>query len=297
VEPDAAAPLQAADAPASAPPPSEESAPVAAAEAAAQENAFMNAIIRGATADAANGATLNQDDGADGAEADDDANGEPARSQRDAKPDGQQLGRRSRRAEEAAQRLAALEAENEQLKAQLAPPIPQDASEQERAAILASEDRYRRLLAKPDDDADWSQDDYVWLQDEKRKRALLPDVTRHFETVIEQERRLARESVEREQAAFWAQVGNDLASAADLPGVDLEALKKAPTFADRDRMVYAAATARRDGEIKALREELADAKRQLLGIVRPPLNGGRSAPGRTYDENGFMNSLIRGGTA
>ena len=46
MEPDAAAPLQAADAEASATATSEESAPAAAAEAAAQENAFMNAIIR-----------------------------------------------------------------------------------------------------------------------------------------------------------------------------------------------------------------------------------------------------------
>ena len=84
-------------------------------------------------------------------------------------------------------------------------------------------------------------------------------------------------AVEQERQAFWASVGQDLASAAELPG-SIRSPQKAPTFADRDRMVYAAATARRDGEIKALREELADAKRQLLGIVRPPLNGGRSAP-------------------
>lgn len=293
MEPDAAAPLQAADAEASATAPSEESAPAAAAEAAAQENAFMNAIIRGATADVvAAGASKPDDAGADDfePEAADGASAAPG-PQPDAgvKPPAERLTRRGAAAE-----IERLNARIAELEASTAPPVPLDASEQERQAILDAEDRYRRLLAKPDDDPDWNQDDYVWLQDEKRKRALLPDVTRHYETVIERERRLAQMAVEQERQAFWASVGQDLASAAELPGVDLEALKKAPTFADRDRMVYAAATARRDGEIKALREELADAKRQLLGIVRPPLNGGRSAPGRTYDENGFMNGLIRG---
>ena len=293
MEPDAAAPLQAADAEASAPAPSEESAPAAAVEAAAaQENAFMNAIIRGATADVVAGASKPDDAVADdfAPEAADGASAAPGQ-QPDAgvKPSSERLTRRGAAAE-----IERLNARIAELESSTAPPVPPDASEQERQAILEAEDRYRRLLAKPDDDPDWSQDDYVWLQDEKRKRALLPDVTRHYETVIERERRLAQMSVEQERQAFWASVGQDLASAAELPGVDLEALKKAPTFADRDRMVYAAATARRDGEIKALREELADAKRQLLGVVRPPLNGGRSAPGRTYDENGFMNGLIRG---
>lgn len=253
----------------------------------------MNAIIRGATADVvAAGASKPDDAGADEfePEAADGASAAPGQ-QPDAgvKPSSARLTRRGAAAE-----IERLNARIAELESGTAPPVPPDASEQERQAILDAEDRYRRLLAKPDDDPDWSQDDYVWLQDEKRKRALLPDVTRHYETVIERERRLAQASVEQERQAFWASVGQDLASAAELPGVDLEALKKAPTFADRDRMVYAAATARRDGEIKALREELADAKRQLLGIVRPPLNGGRSAPGRTYDENGFMNGLIRG---
>ena len=145
MEPDAAAPLQAADAEASAPAPSEESAP-------------------GPQPDAG------------------------------VKPSSARLTRRGAAAE-----IERLNARIAELESSTAPPVPPDASEQERQAILDAEDRYRRLLAKPDDDPDWNQDDYVWLQDEKRRRALLPDVTRHYETVIERERRLAQMAVEQER--------------------------------------------------------------------------------------------------
>ncbi len=193
----------------------------------------------------------------------------------------------------AAAEIERLTAEVEQLKAQLAPPVPPDATEEARAAILEAEDRYRRLLAKPDDDADWTQDDYAWLQDEKRKRAIVPEVTRHFETVLERERAAARDEVEQERRQFWSHVASDLASAEELPGVDLQAIKAAPDFRTRDRIVYAAAEAKSAETIRDLRAELADAKRQLLGAVRPPLSGGRSSPGRTFDPTSVMNELIR----
>lgn len=249
-------------------------------------HAFMNAMIRGEAATAA--ATSSNPDAArvDADEADA-ATGEPAPSG-DAKP----MGRRASKAAEAAARIAELEARVAELS-----PVPPDASEEARKAILDAEDRYRRLLAKPDDDGDWSQDDYVWLQDEKRRRALVPDITRHFETVVERERRVARETVEAERNEFWQRVGQDLAAAGELPGVDLDSLKAAPSFADRDRLVYAAGRAAGAGELRALRDELADAKRQLLGIARPPLSGGRSSPGQTFDPNDFMNNLMRGARA
>ena len=295
MEPDATTPIPAADAPAAPTPAPEESASGNPADAP-QVTAAMNAMIRGELQQVAAGSSSHSDaDVASAADADA-ADGEPAQP-RDAKPASEQPGRRSRRAEEAAQRIAALEDENEQLKAQLAPTVPPDASEEARKAILDSEDRYRRLLAKPDDDPDWTQDDYSWLQDEKRKRALVPDLTRHFETVLERETRLAAEATEQEKRQFWDAVGRDLASAEELPGVDIEALKKAPTFADRDRLVYAAAKAANAAENRALREENADLKRQLLGVVRPPLNGGRSSPGRTYDAASVMNNLIRNARA
>lgn len=287
MEADATLPLS-AEADAVAAPAPEESASASRANDA-QENAFMDAMIQGGLAELASSSNLDAD--ADIADANAAAR-EPAPSG-DVKPNGQQPGRRASKAQEAAAEIASLRAQV----AALTPAPPPDASEEARAAILATEDRYRNLLAKPDDDPDWLQDDYIWLQDEKRRRALVPDVTRHFETVLERERRVVSEAAATEREQFWQRVGQDLASAAELPGVDLAAVKAAPSFADRDRLVYAAGKAQGQAEVRALREELADAKRQILGIVRPPLNGGRSGPGRTYDENTFMDSLIRGGRA
>lgn len=260
------------------------------------EDALMNALIRGETAPLDSASNLD-DDGPGMSDADA-ASGEPA-PRGDAKPNDQQTGRRSKHAAEAAERLSALESENAALQsriAELAPPPP-DATEETRKAILANEDRYRRLTNKPDDDTDWTPDDYQWLQDEKRKRAALPELRQHYETVVEQDRRTLRETADRERQEFWTRVSEDLASAAELPGVDLDALKKAPNFATRDRLVYAAAAATRDAEIRTLRDENAQLQRDLLGTIRPPMNGGRSSPGRTYDEDSVMNALIRGGRA
>lgn len=260
-----------------------------------QEDAFMNAIIRGAVPDSAS----NQGDDGDGDLADDAADGESAQP-RDAKPTdqpGQQPGRRSRRAVEAATEIERLKAEKAALEArvlELNPPLP-DATEETRKAILAAEERYRRLTNKPDDDADWTTDDYQWLQDEKKKRAVVPELRRHYDTVIERDRQVLREAHEAERVDFWSRVQADMASGAELPGVDLDALKKAPNFAARDRLIYAAATATRDAEVKRLREELASTRRDLLGTVQPPLNGGASGSGRTFDEDTFMNTLMRSG--
>lgn len=257
-----------------------------------QEDAFMNAIIRGMAPDSSS----NPDDDGDGDSEPMAADGQPAPTG-DVQPTSRQPGRRSRRAEEAAQRLTALEAENAQLQARVAQldPPPPDATEESRKAILASEQRFRTLDAKPDDDPTWTTDDYVWLQDEKRRRAVVPELREHYDTVIEADRAALRTQHETERQQFWNAVTADMASGADLPGVDMDALKKAPNFASRDRLIYAAAAATRDADIRRLRDENDDLKKQLFGSVRPPLNGGRSAPGRTYDEDGFMNSLMRNG--
>lgn len=261
-----------------------------------RDSAVMNALLRGQLA--GQGSASNRGADGDGADDGDAADGEPAQS-RDAKPNDQPGGRRSRRAAEAEARIAELQAERDQLAARVAEmaPPPPDASEEARKAILESEARFRRLLAKPDDDPDWTHEDYQWLQDEKRKRAAVPELRQHYDTVLEQDRAALRDSFESERVAFWNAVTADMASGAELPGVDLDALKAAPNFAARDRLIYQAALATRDDEVKRLRNELADARRHLLGEVRPPLNGGRSTAGATYDENAFMNSLIRGGRA
>lgn len=277
----------AADAP---PPAPEESA--SPADTTSSDSAVMNALLRGVLPGSASNQDADDDDAEDVAA----ANGEPAQS-RDAKPNSQQPGRRSRRAEEAAQRLSALEAENARLQSQLTElvPPPVDASEEARKAILASEDRFRRLSAKPVSDTDWQGDDWDWLESEKQRRALVPELRQHYETITEADRRVLRENAERERTEFWSRVGQDLATAEELPGVDIEALKKAPNFATRDRLVYAAAVATRDAENRALREENAQLKRDLFGSVRQPLNGGRSAGGAAMDENAYMNTLLRGG--
>lgn len=253
----------------------------------AENNALMNALIRGELAAAASKPGDADDD--EDADASDGVS-----AHQGVKPDAAAKPPTRRRAAAEIERLTA---EVESLKAQLAPQVPPDASEEARRAILDAEDRYRRLLAKPDDDPDWTQDDYSWLQDEKRKRAIVPEVTRHFETVLERERAAARSEVEQERTAFWSHVANDLASAEELPGVDLAAIKAAPDFRTRDRIVYAAAEAKSAETIRDLRAELADAKRQLLGAVRPPPTGGRSSPGRTFDPNALMNELIRSARA
>ncbi len=255
-------------------------------------SALMNALIRGETATLVSTSKPGDED-------DDEADGESApgaSASGDVKPSETQtqptLGRRAARAE-----IDRLTAENARLQQayDAANPPPPDATEETRKAILAAEERFRRLTVKPDTDLDWTQDDYDWIQAEKTRRAVAPELRQHYDTVLDADRATLRQTLDAERASFRAWVEKDLASAADLPGVDLTALKACPTFADRDRMVFAAGRATVDADNQRLRSENDDLRRQLLGTARAPLSGGQPSAGPTYDEGSFMNSLIRRG--
>ena len=255
----------------------------------------MNALIRGEVLRVVDpAASSNPDELGEGydAEAQAGASADGAQPSSAVKPAGQAgVGRRGAAAE-----IERLRAENTALEARVAElvPTPPDASEEARKAILENEAKYRRLTAKPDDDPDWTTEDYQWIQNEKHKRTVAPELRQHYETVLDAEIASLSRQLEDRTASFWTAVTADMATAADLPGVDLAALKGTRTFADRDRMVYSAAKAQADAETRRLREENDDLKRQLLGTVRAPITGGRSAPGQVMDENSMMNNLIRG---
>ena len=288
-------PTQAADADDARPAESEESAS-ASESAPSQEDAFMNAVIRGQTDTLAS--TSNQDDAGDEAESADAADGEPAQS-RDAKPTDQQPGRRARRAEEAAAERKRLSDENEALKARIAElvPTPPDATEETRKAILAAEERFRRLSLKSLDDQDWADGDFDWLEGEKKRRAVAPELRQHYDTVLEADRAALTESFKAAENRFLNGQAQQIRRLSAKPGIDTAAFIAEGSYEIQGEMLYAAGAATRDAENRALRDEIGDLKRQLLGQVRPPMNGGRSSPGRTYDEDSVMNALIRGGRA
>lgn len=266
----------------------EESASPASNDTTPQESAHMNALLRGALPadrDSASKPTTDEDNadtaGQDGASA----------PTGDVKPS-ETPGRRGAAAE-----IAHLRAENARLQKayEEANPPPPDASEEARAKAIETETRFRRLLVKPESDSDWTHEDIAFLEGEKQRRALVPELSQHYEAVIEADRQALAQEHEAKVAGFWAHVRADMASARDVPGVDFEAVKAARTFAERDRLMYAAGQAASEPELKKLREENADLRRDLFGAVRAPVQGGRSAPGRTFSENDYMNTLLRGG--
>lgn len=285
----------AAEAAESQPAASEESASSSSEATTAQSNAFMNAMLRGQLAEITDPASKS-----DTADADDDADSESdgvSASSGDVKPSDaptQGKGRRGSAAE--ISRLAAENARLQQTLEQLQPKLP-DASEEARTAAIEAENRYRRLLVKPDSDYDWTHDDIQFLADEKQKRALVPELRRHYDTVLEADLKARETEFASKHQGFQQYVLQGMAAVKDLPGVDFDAVKAAPDFVARERLIYAAGAASNESEIKSLRDENAQLKREMLGSTRAPLNGGRSSPGRTYDPNDVMNTLIRGGRA
>lgn len=255
------------------------------------ENAQMNALLRGGLSLDVPGSASKSDTDDDDGEVD--AQDGASAPTGDVKPSGQ-TGRRGAAAE-----IARLKAENERLQRAYdeANPPPPDASEETRKAALETESRFRRLLVKPESDPDWTHEDVAFLEGEKQRRALVPELQQHYETVLADDLEKQTVRVNEWAGRIRAKMLEDYGSAKDLPGVDEAAIRAAPTFADRDRIVYAAGRAQADAEISRLRDELADAKRDLFGAVRTPMNGGRSSPGRTYSENDYMNTLLRGGRA
>lgn len=276
----------------SAPPPEASAAPSASdvklERQASPEHATMNALLRG---------LLPPTDAASKSDAEDaapESDGASAGPESGVKPsEGQGPSRRGAAAE-----LERLRAEVARLEDELRAARPPDAdpSEEARARARETEARYRRLAHKPESDPDWTHEDIQFLEREKQRRAVVPELTEHYRTVLEDDLRAHREAYEGWVSGFKAHVARDLASAAELPGVDLDAVKAAPTFADRDRLVYAAGRAGAEAEAARLRDEVADLKRELLGRGPRPLSGGRSAAGGAgYDENAIMNALLRGG--
>lgn len=278
-----------AEAPNGQAPTSEESASTAQdTNVSPQEDALMNALLRGNAGQGQDSASKPDGETPDdeGAEVE---GGESAPSGDVKPPDQSKPGRRSAAAE-----IAHLKAENERLQKayQEANPPPPDASEEARKASVEREQRFRSLLLKPDTDQDWDADDWKWLQEEKAKRSAAPELRQHYETVLEQDRASLEQDAIRREHAFLKGQADQILTLSALPGIDAEAFKAAP-YAVQGRMLYDA----REPEIRRLTEEIADLKREALGFVRTAPNGGRSSPGRTYSEDDFMNTVIRGGRA
>lgn len=247
-------------------------------------NATMNALIRGQLDDLPTDSTSKPDDNAAGS-AGSDTDGESAPSG-DVKPsDGQAPGRRGAAAE-----IARLNAELDALR-----PKPVDPSAEAQKAASERETRYRRLRDKPDSDTDWTSEDWEFVQHEKNVRAVVPELQAHYDTIIADDLKAHQDAYNGWVDGFRKHVLSDMASAKDVPGVDFETVKAAKTFAERDRVMYDAGAASNAAEVRALRDENAQLRREARGGIRVATNGGRSSPGRTQDLNGFMNELIRQG--
>lgn len=279
----------------------DEAPPAASEESAssssdAAESNVMNALLRGQFGDS----TSNRDAAEDGAESDEARDGEPAPTG-DAKPSdaAQGQGRRSRAASAAQAEIERLKAENERLQKAYdeANPPPPDASEEARKAHLDREMRYRRLRDKPASDTDWTPEDVDFLEKEQQRRAIVPELTEHYETVRASDWQTMQQWAEKELSNRWDAVKADLSSTLALPGVTPE-IKAQLIAAPLSEQIHIHRQLEREaasGEIKQLREQVADLRRDLYGAVRAPVGGGRSSPGGTYDESTVMNRLIRGG--
>ena len=259
---------------------------------AAQIDATMNAFLRG-------GAQPSVASKPDDADADDDldstVDGVSAPTTGDVKPTDAQAPIRGRRG--AAAEIARLAAENAKLQTEVETyrPKPVDASAEAQKAAVDREQRYRRLLHKPDTDTDWTGDDWHWLQTEKQTRAMVPELQQHYDQIIADDLKSHQDSYNGWVKSFRQHVANDMASARDLPGVDIAAAQAATTFAERDRIIYAAGVARSADEVQKLRAELTEARRDLAGSIRTPLAGGRSSLGRGQNVDDVMNDWIRRG--
>lgn len=256
----------------------------------AEISATMNALLRGGLTQAGPSSNPDATD-----QETDEANAEAGASAPpgDVKPaDAKAPGRRS-----AAARIAELEAENARLtKAyEEANPPPPDASEEARKAAWDEEQEFRRLSVKPWKDTDWTQKEIDFLEEQQNLRKATPKLKQQYDVALEQDLKAQQAQVSAWQQGLRTQMYTDYASAAELHGVDIEALRTAPTFADRDRLIAAAAAAKFEPQIKKLREELSESRREQYGMARTPMNGGRSSAGSTYNENTYMNNLLRGG--
>lgn len=271
-----------------------ESASPSSQEIATPGEAFdMDAFIRG-RAFGASDPTSNPDGVVPTAEMEADRDGEPAPTG-DVKPS-DQPGQRGRRG--SAARIAELEAENARLKQayDAANPPPPDASEETRKAILAREQRFRDLNGRASDDPTLYQqgpDGKVnadWLDEEKKRRSIAPELRQHYETVLTEDLRSHQEAFEGQTRGFQTYVLQGMEAVKDLPGVDFDAIKAAPDFVARERLIYQAGANASAAEATRLRNENQQLRRELGGAIPKTLNGGQSPPAAA----GFdMNSWIR----
>jgi hypothetical protein len=279
-DPTASATAPEAAAPTSAP--SEESASPQEQPAAPESGFDIEAFIRGRAAGVPQGSSSNPDGVVPTAELSETPDGESTPDLGDVNPSAQaqKLGRRG-----AAARIAELEAENARLQKayEEANPPPPDASEEARAAIRDRESRYRRLRDKPESDTDWTNEDYEFLETERKRRAVVPELQQHYETVLADDLAAHRQRYDGWVTGFQQALLADLATARDVPGVDFEAVKAAKSFAERDRLMWAAGNAQREAENRALRTENEQLRRDLLGSVTVPPSGGRSGMADGFD--------------
>jgi hypothetical protein len=258
-----------------------------------ESRAQMNSLIRGLAGQPSPGLTSNSGD-QDDEESDDQAqDGASASNVGDVNPPGEPsrpLGRRGS-AREIERLNGEVERLNQALNA-LNPPQP-DPSETARAAATERETRYRRLLVKPESDADWTHEDIQFLETEKQRRALFPEVQRQHEAALAAD----REALRREYEGAWGEIKRDLSSTLSLPGVTDEVKTRllAAPLSEQILMHRRLEREALEPEIRKRDEEIAALKRDLYGATRAPISAGRSSPGRTYSENDLMNTLIRGG--
>lgn len=270
------------------PSPSEESA--SPSDPTAEANA-MNAMLRGLVNPDPASKPDGDQDGDDSTSAQDGAS-DPTGT---VKPSEQPApGRRGAAAE-----IARLKAENERLQQAYDaanPPSP-DPSDEARAKAVETETRFRRLLMKPDNDLDWTQDDVDFLVGEKEKRAKVPELTQQYEASLDANAKAWQEWAEQSVAHRWNAVKAELSSTLTLPGVTDEVKARLLTAPLSEQILIHRQLEREaaDAEITKLRNDLSAARRDLYGATRAPMNGGRSSPGRTVNENDYMNSMLRGG--
>lgn len=258
----------------------------------AAESATMNALLRGEASGPASKPTAADDD-PDSTEAQDGAS-DPAGTVKPSEQSPAAPGRRGAAAE-----IARLKAENARLQQayDAANPPPPDPSDAARAKAVETEARFRRLLLKPDTDQDWTQDDVDFLVGEKERRAKVPELTQQYETALDEAAKSWQAWAEQSVAHRWDAVKADLSTTLTLPGVtdEIKAHLLAAPLSEQILIHRRLEREAAQGEIAKLRTELSDARRGLYGATRAPVDGGRSSPGRAYNENTLMNTLLRGG--
>jgi hypothetical protein len=200
----------------------------------------------------------------------------------------------------APQRIAELEAENQRLQSALAEvnPPPPDPDEERRKAYLDNETRFRSLIALPDDDPRLAEsDNWSWLQEEKRRRAVAPELAQQYETALEAERQRLEDDYARRGQTFLGHLRSQVKSSLDLPGIEPDERTTLETTTDwLDHVLIQRAAERRVTEARfmdenaRLRKENEQLRRESFGRARVPVDGGRATGGPSQRD---MNEVMR----